>query len=76
MATNAKLVKEREAVKRLAETTYRYFAKLPKTEQKIRLKAIKNLRIRNRKTPKRSSIPASFQAHSEAATASRKHGRP
>lgn len=76
MATNTKLAKEREAAKQVAEMTYCYFEKLPKTEQKIRLKAIKNLRIRNRKTSKRSSIPESFQEHSEAAVASRKHGRP
>jgi len=50
MATSAKLAKEREAAERLAEVTRRFFEKLPKAEQKIRLKAIKNLRIGNRKT--------------------------
>jgi hypothetical protein len=76
MATNTKLAKEREAAKRIAEMTFRYFEKLPKAEQKIRLNAIKNLRIRNRKTSKRSSTPASLQEHSEAAVASRKRARP
>jgi len=76
MATNAKLAREREAAERIAEMTHRFFEKLPKAEQKIRLKAIKNLRIRNRKTPKRSSIPASLQEHSEAGAASRKRARP
>ena len=66
MATNAKLAREREAAERIAEMTHRFLEKLPKAEQKIRLKAIKNLRIRNRETPKRSSIPASLQEHSEA----------
>ena len=41
MATNAKLAKERETAERIAEMTQRFFEKLPKTEQKIRLKAIK-----------------------------------
>jgi hypothetical protein len=76
MTSDGKLAKEREAAKRLAEMTYRYFEKLAKTEQKNRLTAIKNLRIRNRKTSKRSSIPANFQEHSEAAVAPRKRARP
>ncbi len=76
MAANTKLTKEREAAKRIAEMTYCFFEKLPKTEQKIRLKAIKSLRIRNRKTSKHSSIPVSLQEHSEAAVGSRKRGRP
>jgi len=46
MATNAKLAKERETAERIAEMTQRFFEKLPKTEQKIRLKAIKNLTIK------------------------------
>ena len=76
MSIKTKAAKERDAAKRIAEMTYCYFEKLPKTEQKIRLKAIKKLRIRNRKTSKHSSIPASYQEHSEAAVASRKHARP
>jgi hypothetical protein len=57
VAANTKLTKEREAANRIAEMTYCFFEKLPKTEQKIRLKAIKNLRIRNRKTSKRRFVP-------------------
>src|SRR5271168_5013264 len=72
----SKIAKEQKAAERVAEMVYACFDKLPKTEQKSRLRAIRNLRIRNRKTSKRSSTPQSFRTRSEAATASRKRVRP
>jgi hypothetical protein len=76
MARNTKLAKDREAARRIAEMTSRSFEGLPKAEQKIRLEAIKSLRIRNRKTSKRSSTPVSLQERSEAGAVSPKRARP
>jgi hypothetical protein len=70
MAMKTKLAKEREAAENLAEMMYTCFEKLPKAEQKIRLKAIKNLRIRNRKTSKPASTPRSLRSHSQASAVS------
>jgi hypothetical protein len=72
MPTKTVLAEELRAAARLAENTRRNFEKLPDSDRKIRLKAMKNLRIRNKKTSKRSSTPASFQERSAASTASRK----
>lgn len=52
-----KAAKEREAAQRIAQTTARYFDELPKTEQKIRLKAIKVLTTRIFASASRTAIP-------------------
>jgi hypothetical protein len=57
MATKTAFAEEREAANSLAEITRHHFEKLPEHERKTRLKAMKSLRIRNRKTSKRSSTP-------------------
>jgi len=76
MATKTVLAEERQAADRLAEITRHHFEKLPASERKTRLKAMKNLRIRNRKTSKRSSTPATLRERSAASTTSRKRARP
>jgi len=73
MDPKKKLSKEQGEAQRIAEMTRPFFNELSKTEQKIRLAAIKNLRIRNRKTSKRSSTPANLPVRSVASVKSRKH---
>ncbi len=73
MDPKKKLSKEQADAQRIAEMTRPFFDELSKAEQKVRLEAIKNLRIRNRKTPKRSSTPASLPVRSVASAKSRKH---
>ena len=61
-----KLSKEQMNAQHIADMTRPFFDELSRTEQKVRLAAIKNLRIRNRKTSKRSSTPASLKVRSVA----------
>jgi len=58
MPTKTAPAEPRRAAERLAAITRHHFEKLPDSERKTRLKAMNNLRIRNRKTSKRASTPA------------------
>jgi hypothetical protein len=71
-----KLEGDRQGAMRVAEIIYAGLQKLPEAEQLARTEAIQKIKVRNRNTPKRSSIPPNSREHSRAAEPRRKRARP